>query len=129
MVKIEEGDEILVGQYYVQKGSSEAFYILEIDKGPTFIYSHHVCVTKFPMKHCIHKQKEGLTMYQISKMNLQQLKAIVSEYVVEASNDNEDLDHENVDNSSESGREHYKELFTTSTTKLLFHLQVNKTAK
>jgi hypothetical protein len=45
----EIGDERVIGQYYKQQGGAQTSFVLIRDQGPTFIYSHLVITSKFPM--------------------------------------------------------------------------------
>ena len=54
-IEVEQRDEVLLGQYFARKGSKKTSHVLDSNKGPAFVYSHHVCASKFSMKQCAHK--------------------------------------------------------------------------
>lgn len=43
------------------------------DKGPTFMYSHLVCASKFSMIQAMNKQKGGVTVYTLPKSALEHI--------------------------------------------------------
>ena len=48
-VHVEVGDEILIVQYFIQKGSKSNSYVLEKDMHLAYVFLYHVCASKFPM--------------------------------------------------------------------------------
>jgi hypothetical protein len=52
---IEKGDEIVEGRYYKQLGRKETSFVMDVGKGPTYIYSHFVYASKFAMVQVAHK--------------------------------------------------------------------------
>jgi hypothetical protein len=51
---VEKGGEIVINHYYKQLGTRKSSYVLIRDEGPTFIYSHLVCASKFSMVQIAH---------------------------------------------------------------------------
>jgi hypothetical protein len=52
---VETGDEIIINHYCKQLGTRKSSYVLIRDKGPTFIYSHLMCDSKFSLVQAAHK--------------------------------------------------------------------------
>jgi hypothetical protein len=75
--QFDQGDEVVEGLYFQQKGIKENSYIFLRDKGTACVYSHHVCANKFAMVQAQHKQKGNVSVYQLSDTKVAQLKAIV----------------------------------------------------
>jgi hypothetical protein len=50
------------------------------DKGPTFIYSHLVCASKFSMIQDVHKQKGGIIVYILPDNALEHITFVIREH-------------------------------------------------
>jgi len=50
------------------------------DKGPTFIYSHLVCDSKFSMIQDVHKQKGGVIVYILHDNALEHITFVIREH-------------------------------------------------
>jgi hypothetical protein len=76
----EKGDEIVIDHYYKQSCTRKSSHVLIRDKGPTFIYSHLVCASKFSMVQASHKQKGGSTVYSLPSTMLEQIKYVLEKH-------------------------------------------------
>ena len=68
---IYRGEQIVIGTYYKQKEKNLTSFIRKGPNHPTFIYSHLVLASKFPMPVAMHRQKGGLRGTQVQFHNLQ----------------------------------------------------------
>jgi hypothetical protein len=94
----EIGDEIVIGQYYKQ-GRSQTSFVLIRDQGPTFIYSHLVITSKFPMMQKSHRQKGDVTVYSLPQSTYEQTKAVLDDY---NSSEDESGEEDDEDDSGQS---------------------------
>ena len=57
--KVYQGEQIVIGTYYKQKGKKLTSFIREDPSLQAFIYSHLVLALKFQMPMAMHRQKGG----------------------------------------------------------------------
>jgi hypothetical protein len=72
-VTVDEGEDVILAQYNMQSGTKQNSYVLIKDRGPAWIYSHFVWVSKFPMIQAAYKQKCGTTGYRLPKSTIEQI--------------------------------------------------------
>jgi hypothetical protein len=78
-LKVEQGDEVVLGVYYKQSGRSPTSFVLESDMGPCFFYSHWVIASKFPMVQAHHTQKGDRVVYTLPQSALDEIEAALEE--------------------------------------------------
>lgn len=76
------GEQIVIGTYYKQRGSSRSSYIREDPRRPAFIYSHLVVATKFDLPAATHRQKGGRGGTQVYKLTTEAQDHIHSQLLV-----------------------------------------------
>jgi hypothetical protein len=84
---IENGDEIIIGQYYKQLGRRKSSSVFIRDKGPTFIYFHLVCAFKFFMIQVVHKYEGGVTIYTLFDSTLEHIIYVMEQHTNTNSDD------------------------------------------
>jgi hypothetical protein len=85
--------------------------VLLKDHGTTYTYSHLVIASEFSMLQTTYKQKGGMSVYQLSESNLNQLKAIVEsrrQLCELESSDESDSDSSDGNNSIEVSETEYE---------------------
>lgn len=98
---VEDGDEVLEGFYYRQRGRSRNSYVLLRDGGVARVYSHLVCATKFWMTQAPHKQKGNVTVFHLSDQTLEHIAV-----VLQTRQEHEELNlREGHDSDSDGGRD------------------------
>ena len=78
-LKVDQGDEVVLGVYYKQSGRSPTSFVLQSDIGPCFIYSHWVIASKFPMVQAHHTQKGDKVVYALPQTALEEIEAALEE--------------------------------------------------
>ncbi len=96
----EIGDEIVSGQYYKQQGWAQTSFVLIRDQGPTFIYSHLVITSKFPMMQKSHRQKGDVTVYSLRQSTYEQIEAVLDDYNPSEDESGEEDDEDDSEQSS-----------------------------
>lgn len=100
---VDEGDEVIEGYYYRQQGRSPHSYVLLRDVGVAQVYSHLVCATKFTMTLAPHKQKGGVSVYQLSDSAAQHIATCIKGRQLQEDLNDADDDGGLSNNDSESG--------------------------
>lgn len=74
---VDDGDEVLEGYYYRQRGRRPNSYVLLQDAGVARVYSHLVCTTKFRMTQAPHKPKGNVTVFHLSDQTLEHIAVVL----------------------------------------------------
>ena len=94
----DDGDEILEGYYYRQRGRAPNSYVFLREAGIACIYSHLVVATKFSMTQAPHKQKGKETVFRLSDSALEHI-----EQVLQSRREQEDMNADEGEDSEDSG--------------------------
>ena len=78
-LKVDQGDEVVLGVYYKQSGRSPTSFVLQSEMGPCFIYSHWVIASKFPMVQAHHTQKGDKVVYALPQSALEEIESALEE--------------------------------------------------
>lgn len=95
---IDDGDEILEGYYYRQRGRRKTSYVFLREAGVARVYSHLVCASKFTMTQAPYQQKGKHSVFQLSDSTLSHIEEVLKSRRVQ-----EDLDADSEQEYDEDG--------------------------